>query len=145
MPNFRILALFIERNIIHHPCIHVYVKRKCSTLRVRMPIWLFQSCFLDKKSFIACILNFHLSNPFPQSISREQNLGTPKKKAKPQTPKKGLFGHLKPSTPRSMQSPGGPNVVRTTNFVQIANLPISIRSINKTHFTLDRVSRKHVF
>lgn len=37
-------------------------------------------------------------------------------------------------------SPGGPTAVRTTSFTLITTLPISMKSLDKTSFTLERVS-----
>ncbi len=72
-----------------------------------------------------------------QSVVRETEVkGTPKKQKRGLTPKKWLKG-----TPsRGMESPAGPSAVRSTNFVLVACLPITMKSINKTHFSLDRVS-----
>ncbi len=72
-----------------------------------------------------------------QSVTREAEVSkTPKKQKKGLTPKKWLKG----STPsRGLQSPAGPTAVRSTNFVLVAALPITIKSVTKTHFSLDRV------
>lgn len=41
----------------------------------------------------------------------------------------------------AVPSPGGPSAVRTTSFTLITTLPISMKSLDKTCFTLERVSR----
>lgn len=41
----------------------------------------------------------------------------------------------------AVPSPGGPTAVRTTSFTLITTLPISMKSLDKTCFTLERVSR----
>ena len=57
-----------------------------------------------------------------------------------QTPKKkkGLTPKKKKGLP--LQSPGGPNAVRSTNFVEVASMTVTADCINKTHFNLERVS-----
>ena len=82
-----------------------------------------------------------------QSVTREINTGQTPKKKKGMTPKKkGFFGSLKgANAAASLQSPGGPNAVRMTNFVHVTTLPITMQSLNKTHFTLDRVGFCGVF
>ena len=62
----------------------------------------------------------------------------------PQTPKKkkGLTPSKKkkPSGLMHLQSPGGPNAVLSTNFVEVASMTITADCIKKTHFNLERVS-----
>jgi len=76
---------------------------------------------------------------YSMTIARENPTMTPSKKNRTLTPKstkkKTLFG----SKAHRLQSPGGPNAVASTNFAQIATLPISMRHLNKTHFSLDRI------
>ena len=74
-----------------------------------------------------------------QAVTREIEMNkTPKKQKKGLTPKKWLKG----STPsRNFQSPAGPSAVRSTNFVLMACLPITIKSVTKAHFSLDKVGQ----
>ncbi|XP_076111793.1 uncharacterized protein LOC143080032 isoform X3 [Mytilus galloprovincialis] len=69
---------------------------------------------------------------FSMNVSRE-SIGKDKKK---KTPKKSSMksGHI------TMPSPGGPTAVRTTSFTLITTLPISMKSLDKTSFTLERIS-----
>ena len=74
-----------------------------------------------------------------QSVSREViGENTPKKK-KFNTPKKKFFSSAKSGHHIGMQSPGGPRAVRSTNFHEIACLPITVHALNKGHFALERV------
>ncbi|XP_062607207.1 anillin-like isoform X2 [Saccostrea cucullata] len=74
--------------------------------------------------------NFKLNlEIYSMSISREAI-----KDKKRKTPKKAPKGHLAPAP-----SPGGPTAVRTTSFTLITTLPITMRALDKTCFTLERI------
>ncbi|XP_053401125.1 anillin-like isoform X2 [Mercenaria mercenaria] len=63
-----------------------------------------------------------------QSVSREH------KDKKKKTPKK-----TKHTTHIAMESPGGPTAVRTTSFTLITSLPITMKSLDKSSFALERI------
>lgn len=67
---------------------------------------------------------------YSMSVSKE-SLGKDKKK---KTPKK-----VKGST-LTVQSPGGPMAVRTTSFSQVTTIQLTMRSLDKHSFNLDRLS-----
>ncbi|XP_056008629.1 anillin-like isoform X4 [Ostrea edulis] len=70
---------------------------------------------------------------YSMSISREAI-----KDKKRKTPKKTARGHLAPDHYLA-PSPGGPMAVRTTSFTLITSLPITMRALDKTCFTLERI------
>ena len=74
-----------------------------------------------------------------QSVTRDVPTENTPKKKKFNTPKKKFFSSLKGGPHIGMQSPGGPRAVRSTNFHEIACLPITVHALNKAHFALDRV------
>ena len=75
--------------------------------------------------------------PCQQSVTREVATENTPKKKKFNTPKKKFFSSAKSA--HHMQSPGGPRAVRSTNFHEIACLPITVHALNKAHFALERV------
>lgn len=78
--------------------------------------------------------NFKLNlEIYSMSISREAI-----KDKKRKTPKKLPKGHLAPDYYLA-PSPGGPTAVRTTSFTLITTLPITMRALDKTCFTLERI------
>ncbi|KAK3085514.1 hypothetical protein FSP39_004457 [Pinctada imbricata] len=68
---------------------------------------------------------------YSMSVSRE-NTGKEKKRKTPKKP--SHKGH-----PTITPSPGGPNAVRTTNFTLITSLPITMKLLDKSCFTLERI------
>ncbi|XP_046580326.1 anillin-like [Haliotis rubra] len=66
---------------------------------------------------------------YGMSISKEI---LTKDKKKPKTPKKSKY-------PMTLQSPGGPAAVRTTSFSHITTVPITMKSLDKTCFNLERL------
>ncbi|KAL4234023.1 hypothetical protein ACF0H5_005677 [Mactra antiquata] len=66
---------------------------------------------------------------YSMSVSREM-LKDKKKK----TPKKSKY-----HTHMPLESPGGPTAVRTTSFTLITSLPITMKSLDKSSFNLDRI------
>ncbi|XP_060079914.1 anillin-like isoform X2 [Ylistrum balloti] len=67
---------------------------------------------------------------YSMSVSKEFSTKDKKKK----TPKKPLK-----STSLTGPSPGGPTAVRTTSFTLITSLPITMRHLDKSSFTLERI------
>ena len=65
-----------------------------------------------------------------QTLQKKKLSLTPKKKSG-LTPKK--------SKASALQSPGGPMAVRLSNFVEVGSLTFGMKSLSKTHFSLDRV------
>ena len=60
--------------------------------------------------------------------------GSSKSKKKGQTPKKPKAGRSAFS-----HSPGGPNAVRSSEFVLVGHTLLDARALNKTHFALETV------
>ncbi|XP_041375110.1 anillin-like isoform X2 [Gigantopelta aegis] len=74
--------------------------------------------------------NFRITiDIYGMSVSKE-NSGKEKKK---KTPKKQRGYGV------SVQSPGGPNAVRTTSFSLITTVPLDMKALDKTCFNLDRL------
>ncbi|XP_042331213.1 anillin isoform X2 [Sceloporus undulatus] len=78
-------------------------------------------------------------------VQKKESTGTDKKKktakSKAITPKRLLTSITNKSnllTP-AMASPGGPNAVRTSNFVLVGSCTISLSSVGNTKFQLDKV------
>ncbi|XP_033753795.1 anillin-like [Pecten maximus] len=67
---------------------------------------------------------------YSMSVSKEYSTKDKKKK----TPKKPLK-----STSLTGPSPGGPTAVRTTSFTLITSLPITMKHLDKSSFTLERI------
>lgn len=67
---------------------------------------------------------------YSMSVSKEYSAKDKKKK----TPKKPLK-----STSLTGPSPGGPTAVRTTSFTLITTVPITMRHMDKSSFTLERI------
>ncbi|OWF52128.1 anillin-like isoform X3 [Mizuhopecten yessoensis] len=67
---------------------------------------------------------------YSMSVSKEYSAKDKKRK----TPKKALK-----STSITGPSPGGPTAVRTTSFTLITTIPITMRHLDKSSFTLERI------
>ncbi|XP_060601507.1 anillin-like isoform X2 [Ruditapes philippinarum] len=74
--------------------------------------------------------NFNINlEIYSMSVSREHH-----KDKKKKTPKKTKhMSHV------AMESPGGPTAVRTTSFTLITSLPITMKSLDKSSFSLERI------
>ncbi|XP_070199990.1 anillin-like isoform X4 [Littorina saxatilis] len=85
--------------------------------------------------------NFRLQlEIYSMSVSRE-HIGKDKKK---KTPKKmkgsALTGTAYLGQVEKIQSPGGPMAVRTTSFSQVTSLQLTMKSLDKRSFNLERLS-----
>ncbi|KAK3597580.1 hypothetical protein CHS0354_018176 [Potamilus streckersoni] len=66
---------------------------------------------------------------YSMSVSREV-----KKEKKKKTPRKQSRHGV------TMESPGGPNAVRSTSFTLITTVPLTMKSLDKNSFTLERIT-----
>ncbi|KAH0627182.1 hypothetical protein JD844_002643 [Phrynosoma platyrhinos] len=66
-------------------------------------------------------------------VQKKESTGTDKKKKTAKSKKTNLL------TP-AMASPGGPNAVRTSNFVLVGSCTISLSSVGSTTFQLDKIN-----
>ncbi|KAL3859739.1 hypothetical protein ACJMK2_009937 [Sinanodonta woodiana] len=66
---------------------------------------------------------------YSMSVSREI-----KKEKKKKTPRKQSRHGI------TMESPGGPNAVRSTSFTLITTVPLTMKSLDKNSFTLERIT-----
>ncbi|XP_048367215.1 anillin isoform X2 [Sphaerodactylus townsendi] len=66
-------------------------------------------------------------------VQRKETAGTEKKKKSAKSKKSNLYAP-------AMASPGGPNAVRTSNFVLVGSHKISLSSVGSTRFLLDKIN-----